>query len=64
MSTKELLLKEVEQVPEPLLDELLDFARFLKQKGINERRETALASEPALAKDWLRPEEDDAWRNL
>jgi hypothetical protein len=26
--------------------------------------ETALLSESALAKDWLRPEEDDAWRDL
>lgn len=23
-----------------------------------------LASEPVLAKDWLRPEEDEAWRDL
>jgi len=26
--------------------------------------ETALLSEKALAKDWLRPEEDEAWANL
>ena len=26
--------------------------------------ETALTSEPALAKDWLRPEEDEAWSHL
>jgi hypothetical protein len=64
MSTKELLLKEMEHAPERLLHELLDFARFLKHKSLNERRETALASENVLAKDWLRPEEDDAWRNL
>jgi hypothetical protein len=25
---------------------------------------TALASEAVLAKDWLRPEEDEAWRDL
>ena len=25
---------------------------------------TALASERVLAKDWLRPEEDEAWRDL
>lgn len=26
--------------------------------------ETALLSEPALAEDWLRPEEDEAWAYL
>ena len=26
--------------------------------------ETALMSEPALAEDWLRPEEDEAWSHL
>jgi len=26
--------------------------------------ETALLSEPALAKDWQRPEEDQAWSHL
>ena len=25
---------------------------------------TAIASERVLAKDWLRPEEDEAWRDL
>jgi len=27
-------------------------------------RETAIASERALARDWLRPEEDEAWKDL
>ena len=26
--------------------------------------ETALSSEPALAKDWNRPEEDEAWSHI
>ena len=30
----------------------------------NERMFTALASEKALAKDWLSKEDDDTWRNL
>jgi len=32
MSKKELLLSELEQVPESLLDEALGFVRFLKSK--------------------------------
>lgn len=64
MNKKELLAKEIEQVPEPILDELLDFVRFLKSKMDQERLETAIASESALKKDWLRSEEDEAWQSL
>lgn len=64
MSTKEILINEINQIPEPLLDEMLDFARFLKAKVIKEGAATALASESALQKDWLKPEEDEAWRDL
>lgn len=64
MSKKELLISEIEQVPEPFLDEVLDFVHFLKAKIIQERFETAVASETSLKKDWLKPEEDEAWQNL
>jgi hypothetical protein len=64
MSKKELLLSEIEQVPEPFLDELLDFVHFLKTKKINDRMDIAVASESSLKKDWLKPEEDEAWQDL
>jgi len=32
MDTKYLLLQEIEQTPEPILNEVLDFLRFLKAK--------------------------------
>jgi hypothetical protein len=64
MSKKELLLNEIEQTPEPLLDEVLDYLRFLKTKLAQKRLDTAIASESALKKDWLRPEEDEAWQSL
>jgi hypothetical protein len=64
MSTKELLLSEIEQVPEPLLNEVLAFVHFLKSRIIQERQGTALASESSLKKDWLKPEEDEAWQRL
>jgi hypothetical protein len=63
MTTKDLLLNEIEQTPEPLLAEILDFVQFLKIKA-RPGRETARASELALGKDWLRPEEDEAWQGL
>ncbi len=64
MSKKELLLSELEQVPEPFLDEVLDFVHFLKTKITRERLNIAIASESSLKKDWLRPEEDEAWQRL
>ncbi len=64
MSKKELLISEIEQVPEPFLDELLDFVHFLKTKIIKEKLNITIASESSLKKDWLRPEEDEAWQSL
>lgn len=64
MNKKELIAKEIEQVPESLLEEVLDFVRFLKNKGMQEKLETGLLSEACLKRDWLRPEEDEAWGDL
>ena len=64
MSKKELLIREIEQVPEPFLDEVLDFVHFLKTKIIKEKLDIIIVSESSLKKDWLRPEEDEAWRTL
>jgi hypothetical protein len=64
MSKKELLIHEIEQVPDFLLDEVIDFVHFLKTKTITEKLDTAIASESSLKKDWLKPEEDKAWQNL
>ena len=44
--------------------ELLDFTLFLEAKELQGGVETAIASEKSLMKDWLRPEEDEAWRDL
>jgi hypothetical protein len=64
MSKKEILISEIEQVPEAFLDELLDFVHFLKIKIVKESPDIAIASESSLKKDWLRPEEDEAWQSL
>jgi len=37
---------------------------ILEEKLPNEISDTALLSESALAKDWLNPEEDEAWSYL
>jgi hypothetical protein len=123
MTTKELILQEMEAMPEPVLVEVLDFLRFLKAKRAEPGQQvtvvsvegemtvplTALAAQdPRIAeqimatqmpakqmcdelrqaldiggytsreqivelvrevkqetlKDWLKPEEDEAWQHL
>lgn len=63
-SIRDVLLAELQGIPDPLLEEVVDFVRFLKSKRAQEHFETALLSENVLQKDWLLPEEDEAWRDL
>ena len=64
-TSQQVLLDELKTAPEPLLREVLDFVRFLKSRAASDDAgETALASQAVLAKDWLRPEEEEAWKNL
>ena len=49
MNTKDLLLQEIEQVSEPILDEVLDFLRFLKMKYEQEKLEIQADLENARA---------------
>jgi hypothetical protein len=51
MNKKKLLINEIEKVPEPFLDEVLDFIKFLKTKVIKERMNIAIASESSLKKE-------------
>ena len=64
MSKKDTIIAELEEVPEKVLDEILDYINFLKDKLIKQKLETALMSESSLKKDWLQPEEDEAWQDL
>jgi len=64
MNNKEQLLKEIEDVPEGKIQEVIDFIRFLKAKQREEEFGITLVSEPSLARDWDKPEEDEAWSDL
>ena len=64
MTNRDRLIKELEDLPEPALDAVLDFVRSIRTKEDRIVGDTALASEEALARDWLRPEEDEAWSDL
>lgn len=64
METKDLIVEELEKVPEQYLEEILDFIHFLEAKAMERGIGTAIASETSLKKDWLKPEEDEAWKDL
>ena len=64
MSTRQLIEREQEALPEPLQQEVYDFARFLRRRAEEERFDGLLLSESALGKDWNAPEEDAAWESL
>ena len=64
MTKRESLLKEMDRVPDSVLDEVADFIRFLRARVARDSMATAVASESSLRKDWLRPEEDEAWQDL
>ncbi|MBE9247706.1 DUF2281 domain-containing protein [Dolichospermum sp. LEGE 00240] len=65
MTIKEQITQELEKLPEPVLQEILDFVQFLQTKHQqNKTLEITIMSESSLAKDWLKPEEDAAWQNL
>jgi hypothetical protein len=47
------------------LEIVSDFVSYLVERQQEaSSSETMLASEPVLARDWNRPEEDDAWADL
>jgi hypothetical protein len=63
MSKRELIVQELDRLPEQDLDRLLGFLRAIKE-GHAEIAVPAMAAESALSKDWLTPEEDAAWSSL
>jgi len=64
MNTKEAIAHEIEQVPEPLLEQVLEFLLSLKTQYQQGKLEITMMSESSLAKDWLSEEEEEAWQDL
>jgi len=64
MSTRELIERELDVLPEALQREVYDFACFLRSKSNGESFNGLSASESVLARDWDTPDEDAAWANL
>ena len=63
MSKRELVAAEIGRLSEQDLDRLLAFIRALAEEHLD-RSLPRLAAESALSKDWLTPEEDEAWAHL
>jgi len=63
MSTRDVIARELEWLPEQDPDKLLSFLRSLKEAHA-ENAASTLAAESVLATDWLTPEEDAAWASL
>lgn len=68
MISKEILVKKIEILPPYLLQEVADYIDFVEYKKYRKNNmkisDITLASENSLSKDWLKPEEDEAWENL
>lgn len=64
VSIKEELISEIENAPEALVSRLLDYLHLLKSEASREKLEIMLLAESSFSKDWLKPEEDEAWRDL
>jgi hypothetical protein len=64
MTAKEAVLREMEGLGDASLAEVLEYVKHLKLLGAIQRSDAAVASEAVLARDWLRDEEEEAWRDL
>ena len=64
MTIREKIIQETENAPDRILIEVLDYLQYLKIKHQQGIIETALLSEAILSEDWLKPEEEAAWKDL
>ena len=64
VEVEEQIIRELHLVPRRHYREILDFIRAKKDPACGMVAGTGLASESSLKKDWLRPEEDEAWADL
>jgi hypothetical protein len=63
MSKRELAAHELAAISDEDLDALLSFIRSLKARHGRDVS-PALLAESSLAKDWLMPQEEAAWKDL
>ena len=68
MINREILAKKIEKLPLDLLEEVANYIDYIEFREAKENplriQSITLASEKSLSKDWLKPEEDEAWEHL
>lgn len=68
MINKEILAKKIEKLPLDLLEEVANYIDYIEFREAKDNQlgiqNITLASEKSLSKDWLKPEEDEAWEHL
>jgi len=60
---QEEILRELKQLPEDTMDEILDFVKFLKIRD-GDAADACIESESPLEEDWSEQEEEKAWQYL
>jgi len=60
----EAIEERLRELPPEKLAVVYDFVSYLAEGCSKSALETMLASEPVLARDWNRPEEEEAWADL
>lgn len=63
MDPRDELRRQIDDLPEPMVMEILDFVQFLRRKGSPEEPYRTPPGEDAPRRSWLTPEEDQAWRD-
>lgn len=62
MSKQQMIAELISTAPDNKLDIILSFVEFVLKE--NDSMDNTLLSEASLSKDWLREEEDMAWKDL
>ena len=63
MSVKQQIITELNNLPDNKLHKIWQFIQ-LQNSISNSATANYIASESSLKKDWLKPEEDEAWKDL
>ena len=64
LSTREMIDRELDVLPEPLQKEVYDFVLFLKLKSDEDTFKGLALSQSVLSRDWDTPQEDAAWAEM
>ena len=62
MSKQQMIADLISTAPDHKLDIILSFVEFILKE--NDNIDNTLLSEISLSKDWMREEEDRAWKDL